>query len=77
LQVFGHQANPFQFNPEIKALIRRCFQQRRKQLGAFLRAHLPPKSGMAWLAEIEAAGFGPQARAEQIPVALWQKLRVT
>jgi 16S rRNA (adenine1518-N6/adenine1519-N6)-dimethyltransferase len=77
LQVFGHQANPFQFDPEIKALIRRCFQQRRKQLGAFLRVHLPPKTGVAWLAEIAAAGFGPQTRAEQIPVALWQKLRVT
>ena len=35
------------------------------------------QTGVAWLAEIEAAGFGPQTRAEQIPVALWQKLRVT
>ena len=76
LQVFERAAEPVQFDPQIKALIRGCFQQRRKQLGAFLRRHLPAETGAAWLAEIEAAGFGPQARAEQIPVALWQSLRV-
>jgi 16S rRNA (adenine1518-N6/adenine1519-N6)-dimethyltransferase len=76
LQGFGHRPKPFQFSPEVKALIRRCFQQRRKQLGAFLRMHLPAKAAAGWLAELETAGFGPQARAEQIPVALWQKLRV-
>jgi 16S rRNA (adenine1518-N6/adenine1519-N6)-dimethyltransferase len=61
---------------QIKAVIRRCFQQRRKQVGACLRLHLPGKLGEAWLAEIAPAGFGPQARAEQISVALWQKLGV-
>ncbi len=77
LQVFGHKAAPFQFVPEVKALIRRCFQQRRKQLGALLRVHLPAPIRAAWLAKIEAAGYGPHVRAEQIPVALWQKLGVT
>ena len=76
LQVFRRKAGPFQFSPEIKAIIRRCFQQRRKQVGACLRLHLPPERAAAWLAEIAPAGFGPQARAEQIPVALWQKLGV-
>ena len=57
-------------------IIRRCFQQRRKQLGACLRVLLPPGRATAWLAEIATAGFGPQARAEQISVALWQKLGV-
>lgn len=76
LQVFERKAEPFRFDPEVKGVIRRCFQQRRKQIGAFLRLHLPAGAGAEWLAEIEAAGFGPQARAEQIPVALWQALRV-
>jgi 16S rRNA (adenine1518-N6/adenine1519-N6)-dimethyltransferase len=76
LQVFRRKAGPFQFSPEIKAIIRRCFQQRRKQVGACLRLHLPAEHGAAWLAEIAPAGFGPQTRAEQISVALWQKLGV-
>jgi 16S rRNA (adenine1518-N6/adenine1519-N6)-dimethyltransferase len=76
LQVFRLRTGPFQFAPDEKALIRRCFQQRRKQIGAFLRLHLPEEAGAAWLADLGHAGFGPQARAEQIPVALWQRLRV-
>ena len=31
------QAAPFRFDPAVKALIRACFQQRRKQIGATLR----------------------------------------
>jgi 16S rRNA (adenine1518-N6/adenine1519-N6)-dimethyltransferase len=76
LQVFRRKPDPFRFSPEIKAVIRRCFQQRRKQVGACLRTHLPGELGETWLAEIVPAGFGPQARAEQISVALWQKLGV-
>ena len=77
LQVFERRPRPFRFSPEVKALVRRCFQQRRKQLGAFLRLCLRANTAEAWLAELETAGFGLHARAEQIPVALWQKLRVT
>jgi len=66
---------PFVFAPEVKQLIRACFQQRRKQLGALLRDKLPDQ-GAAWLAELTAAGHGPQSRAEEVPVALWQKLTV-
>lgn len=76
LQVFERKAAPFQFRPEVRAIIRRCFQQRRKQLGAFLRSRLPEGVGAAWMEEIRGAGLGPTARAEQIPVALWQKLGV-
>jgi 16S rRNA (adenine1518-N6/adenine1519-N6)-dimethyltransferase len=76
LQVFKRKPEPFCFDPDTKALVRRCFQQRRKQLGAFLRFQLPSDSGAAWLAELENAGFDSQARAEKIPVALWQKLKV-
>ena len=66
---------PFVFSPETKLLIRACFQQRRKQLGALLRDKLPDQ-GRAWFAELAAAGCSPQNRAEEIPVALWQKLSV-
>jgi 16S rRNA (adenine1518-N6/adenine1519-N6)-dimethyltransferase len=66
---------PFVFAPETKLLIRSCFQQRRKQLGSLLRDKLPDQ-GAAWLAELAAAGMGAQSRAEEVPVALWQKLRI-
>jgi 16S rRNA (adenine1518-N6/adenine1519-N6)-dimethyltransferase len=68
--------SPFVFTSETKQLIRGCFQQRRKQLGALLRQRLPDE-GKAWLATITAAGFSPQSRPEEIPVALWSGLRAT
>lgn len=67
---------PFRFTPPARALIRACFQQRRKQIAALLRDRLPPPAAAAWLARLAAAGLGPQARPEQIPVALWQELPV-
>jgi 16S rRNA (adenine1518-N6/adenine1519-N6)-dimethyltransferase len=69
------QSPAFVFTPTSKALIRACFQQRRKQIGALLRNRLPDH-GAPWLAALARAGLGPTARAEQIPVALWQCLRV-
>lgn len=67
--------DPFVFPAAVKAVIRACFQQRRKQIGGLLR-HKLPDGGAAWLAELSAAGLGPQTRPEQIPVALWRRLRV-
>ncbi len=67
---------PFVFPPAAKALIRACFQQRRKQLGSILRDKLPAASATSWFARLSAAGFGPQSRAEQVPVALWRDLAV-
>jgi len=67
---------PFVFPPAVKALIRACFQQRRKQLGSILRDKLPAAAATAWFARLTAAGFGPQSRAEQVPVALWRELAV-
>ena len=64
---------PYVFSPEAKQLIRSCFQQRRKQIAALLRERLPDQ-GKTWLATLGAAGLGPQARPEEIPVALWSKL---
>jgi 16S rRNA (adenine1518-N6/adenine1519-N6)-dimethyltransferase len=72
----GRRPAPFVFAPPVKALIRACFQQRRKQLGSILRDKLPAESAAAWFARLTAAGFGPQSRAEQVPVALWRELAV-
>jgi 16S rRNA (adenine1518-N6/adenine1519-N6)-dimethyltransferase len=66
---------PFRFSPPVRALIRACFQQRRKQIGALLRSRAP-EAAAPWLAVLGAAGLGPQARPEEIPVALWRELRV-
>lgn len=67
---------PFLFAPETKRLIRACFQQRRKQIRALLRDKLPEEKSAEWLARLVANGLGPQARPEQIPVALWQEFPV-
>ncbi len=67
---------PYIFPTAIKALIRACFQQRRKQLGALLRDRLPD-GGRAWFTVLERAGLSAQTRAEAVPVALWQQLAVS
>lgn len=72
----GRHPAPFVFPPETKALIRACFQQRRKQIGSILRGKLPAEVAAAWFERLTAAGFGPQSRAEQIPVALWRQFAV-
>ena len=64
---------PFVFSPAARQLIRGCFQQRRKQLGALLRGRLPG-GGASWLEQLGAAGYSSQARPEDIPVALWVRL---
>jgi len=66
---------PHVFSAEAKALIRACFQQRRKQIGGLLRT-LQPDGGAPWLARLASAGVSPQARAEAIPVELWRTLEV-
>ena len=64
---------PFVFADDVKLLIRACFQQRRKQLGALLREKLPD-GGAAWFALIAPSGCSPKSRAEDIPAACWQQL---
>lgn len=64
---------PFVFAPETKTLIRACFQQRRKQLGAVLRDKLADE-GRAFFEKLASSGHGPQSRAEEVPIALWQQL---
>lgn len=67
---------PFVFPAATKALIRACFQQRRKQLGSILRHKLAPEAAARWFARLESAGHSAQSRAEQIPVALWRDFPV-
>lgn len=63
---------PFVFPKEVKALIRACFQQRRKQIGALLRGRLPASVSPTAVAELlRAHGLTEQARPEAIPVAWW------
>jgi len=61
---------PFIFNPTAKAVIRACFQQRRKQLGALLRAHLPA-AAPKWRELLAEAGLSEKARPEDIPTEWW------
>ncbi len=64
------KTEPFVFPPPLKTLIRGCFQQRRKQIGALLRARLP--GGSAKSRELlQAAEIPEQARPEAIPVEAW------
>ena len=64
---------PFVFPPAVKSLVRGCFQQRRKQIGALLRGRLPD-NGAAWRELLRADGLSAQTRPEAIPVATWRRL---
>ncbi len=67
---------PFVFAPEVREWVRAAFQQRRKQIGAFLRERLPDR-GEAWLRCLAVHGLDARARAEEIPVETWQSLNAT
>ena len=64
---------PFVFPAAFKALVRACFQQRRKQIGALLRARWPADD-TGWRQLFPAPGISEQSRPEDIPVAAWEKL---
>jgi 16S rRNA (adenine1518-N6/adenine1519-N6)-dimethyltransferase len=66
---------PYLFSSQTKALIRACFQQRRKQIGGLLRERLPDH-GAQFVAHLEKAGLSAQARPEAIPTELWRGLEV-
>jgi 16S rRNA (adenine1518-N6/adenine1519-N6)-dimethyltransferase len=65
--------SPFVFAKEHKALIRRCFQQRRKQIGAVTR-DLIPGTEREWRELLASEGLLSTVRAEAIPVQTWIKL---
>ncbi len=60
---------PFVFPAAAKAVIRGCFQQRRKQIGALLRSRLGVSGG--WRELLREGGLSEQARPEAIPVEWW------
>ena len=64
---------PFVFPAAAKVLIRSCFQQRRKQIGALLRSRLPAGS-VGWRELLQAQGLSEQTRPEAIPVDAWVQL---
>jgi len=51
---------PFVFSTATKALVRACFQQRRKQIGSLLRERLPD-GGASWLELLRAPASQPKA----------------
>jgi 16S rRNA (adenine1518-N6/adenine1519-N6)-dimethyltransferase len=65
--------DPFIFPAAAKVLIRACFQQRRKQIGALLRQRLP-EGATGWRELLVAHGLSEQVRPEAIPVPVWQKI---
>lgn len=64
---------PFVFPAPAKALVRGCFQQRRKQIGALLRSRLGAGSP-AWRELLLASDITEQVRPEAIPVSGWMRL---
>ena len=70
------RAEPFIFDQTTRQLIRECFQQRRKQIGALLRGKLPD-NGEAWIASLRQENLDHRARPEAIPSLAWQRLRAT
>lgn len=63
---------PFVFPAPAKALVRACFQQRRKQIGALLRGRLPA-APPGWRELLRTHGLSEQARPEAIPVGWWRE----
>lgn len=64
---------PFVFSANAKGLIRSCFQQRRKQIGALLRARLPLDQQSEWRELLAQSGLSEQTRPEGIPVDWWMR----
>jgi 16S rRNA (adenine1518-N6/adenine1519-N6)-dimethyltransferase len=64
--------DPFVFPAAMKAVIRGCFQQRRKQIGALLRARLPATNA-GWRELLGTHGLSEQSRPEVIPVDWWKE----
>ena len=65
--------DPYLFPSAVRQLIRACFQQRRKQIGALLRGKVPD-DGQDWVRGLAAEGLDARARPEEIPVHAWQRL---
>ncbi len=66
--------HPFLFSGGTRALVRRLFTQRRKQLGSLCREN---KRLSAWLKGLEKRGVSPRSRPEDIPLEAWRELENT
>ena len=64
---------PVVFAAPFKTLVRSCFQQRRKQIGALLRAHWPVGAA-DWREVFRECEVSEQTRPEAMPLAVWEKL---
>ncbi|MEY4938795.1 MAG: hypothetical protein RIQ93_530 [Verrucomicrobiota bacterium] len=64
---------PFVFPAPVKTLVRACFQQRRKQIGALLRTHVPALAAEARDLLFQF-GLTEKSRPEAIPVAWWIRI---
>ena len=64
---------PYTFPEPAKALVRACFQQRRKQLGALLR-HRWPEHAAEFEARLRLHGLTGQVRPEAVPIPAWREL---
>ncbi|MGH7943698.1 MAG: 16S rRNA (adenine(1518)-N(6)/adenine(1519)-N(6))-dimethyltransferase RsmA, partial [Opitutaceae bacterium] len=64
---------PFAFPPAAKSVIRSCFQQRRKQIGALLR-HRFQGDARGWRELLRTHGLSELIRPEAIPVDVWMRL---
>lgn len=65
--------SPYVFPEPAKAIIRSCFQQRRKQIGALLRERLPGAADEVRRI-LARHGLTEQARPEAIAVDVWKEL---
>ncbi|MBI5767040.1 MAG: ribosomal RNA small subunit methyltransferase A [Verrucomicrobia bacterium] len=61
---------PFVFAAGFKALVRSCFQQRRKQIGSLLRHRV---AGDSWRELLRADGLSEQTRPEALPTDWWRR----
>ena len=64
---------PHVFTPAQKAVVRRCFQQRRKQMGSVMREAVGA-GAEKWKELLRSEGFSTTVRAEAIPVPVWIRL---
>jgi 16S rRNA (adenine1518-N6/adenine1519-N6)-dimethyltransferase len=69
----SRKAEPHVFTPAQKAVVRRCFQQRRKQIGSVMREVLAGREKQ-WTELLRSEGFPTTVRAEAIPVPTWIRL---
>lgn len=67
------KGSPHVFTAAQKALVRRCFQQRRKQIASVIRGLLAGREG-EWTELLRSEGFSTTVRAEAIPVPTWIRL---